>query len=203
MSTAHLPPNESDSIDPEWQSYQRRAQLLAIGAELFARRPYAQVSIEEVAEIAQISCGLLYHYFPSKRAFFVAVMEEEGAKLLQASTPDPSLPPLDQLKAGLEVYIDYAERHPDSFRVAHQATITDNHERRIHQARVSVHCDRILTGLGTLTTVDERTQIAVAGWLAFVSTAILEWLDNPVITREQLRDLCARTLWATVGLPGA
>ena len=51
---------------------QRRLQLLAIGAELFARRPYEQVSIEEVAEIAQISCGLLYHYFPSKRAMVLA-----------------------------------------------------------------------------------------------------------------------------------
>jgi AcrR family transcriptional regulator len=179
---------------------QRRLQLLAIGAELFARRPYEQVSIEEVAEIAQISCGLLYHYFPSKRAFFVAVMEEEGAKLLQASTPDPSLPPLDQLKAGLEVYIDYAERHSDSFRVVHQATITDNHERRIHQQRFTAHRDRILTALGTLMTVDQETQIAVTGWLAFVPTAILDWLDNPAITREQLRDLCARALWAAVGL---
>jgi AcrR family transcriptional regulator len=182
---------------------QRRLQLLAIGAELFARRPYEQVSIEEVAEIAQISCGLLYHYFPSKRAFFVAIAEDESAKLLQASTPDPSLPPLEQLKAGLEVYIDHAERHPDSFRVARQAAITDNHERRIYQERFTAHRDRILTALGTLMTVDQETQIAVTGWLAFVPTAILDWLDNPAISREQLRDLCARTLWAAVDLPGA
>ncbi|HYB83585.1 MAG TPA: TetR/AcrR family transcriptional regulator, partial [Mycobacterium sp.] len=31
----------------------RRAQLLTIGAELFAKRPYEEVSIEEVADIAQ------------------------------------------------------------------------------------------------------------------------------------------------------
>jgi hypothetical protein len=49
-------------------------------------------------------------------------------------------------------------------------------------------------------TVDQETQIAVTGWLAFVPTAILDWLDNPAITRKQLRDLCARALWAAVGL---
>lgn len=182
---------------------QRRAQLLAIGAELFARRPYEQVSIEEVADTAQISSGLLYHYFPSKRAFFLAIAEDESAKLLQASTPDPALPPLDQLKAGLEIYIDYAVRHPDSFRVVQQAAITDNQERRIYQERFTAHRDRILTVLGTVMAVDDETQIAVTGWLAFVPAAILDWLDNPAITHEQLRDLCARTLWAAVGLQPA
>jgi AcrR family transcriptional regulator len=179
---------------------QRRAQLLAIGAELFARRPYEDVSIEEVADIAHISSGLLYHYFPSKRAFFLAIVEDESAKLLHASGPDPALAPLDQLKAGLEVYIDYAERHADSFRVAQQAAITDNDLAQIRNARINAQRDRILTNLSTLMTVNEETRIAVTAWLAFVPAAILDWIDNPGITREQLRDLCARALWAAIGL---
>jgi AcrR family transcriptional regulator len=182
---------------------QRRAQLLAIGADLFAKRQYEQVSIEEVAEVARVSCGLLYHYFPSKRAFFLAIVEDESAKLLRASTPDPSLPPLEQLKAGLEIYIAYAESHPDSFAVAQRAAVTDHDLGRIHRTRTSAQRDRILAGLSTMMTVDEDTRIAVVGWLAFVTTAILEWLDNPAITRAQLRDLCARTLWAAVGLSAA
>jgi AcrR family transcriptional regulator len=181
----------------------RRAQLLKIGADLFAKRPYQDVSIEEVAEIARVSSGLLYHYFPSKRAFFLAIVENQSLKLLHASTPDASLPPLEQLKAGLDIYIDYAESHPDGFRVSQQAAVSDNDLGEIHRARISAHRDRILTGLGTMMTVDEDTPIAVVGWLAFVTTAIIEWLDNPAITRDQLRDLCARTLWAAVELPVA
>lgn len=182
---------------------QRRAQLLSIGAGLFARRPYDEVSIDEVAEIAHISSGLLYHYFPTKRAFFVAIVDDESAKLLEASTPDSALPPIDQLNAGLEVYIDYAARHPDSFRVAQKGAFTDNDLHEIHQARFPAYRDRILTTLSTMMTVDEATKIAVTGWLAFVPTTILDWLDNPAITREQLRDLCARTLWAAVGRSGS
>ncbi len=181
---------------------ERRRQLLTIGAELFAKRPYDGVSIEEVAEIAGVSCGLLYHYFPSKRAFFLAIVEDQSARLLQASTPDAELPPLEQLRAGLDIYIRYAQSHPDSFRMAQQAAVTDADLGRIHSARVGAHRDRILAGLAALMTVDETTRIAVVAWLAFVTSAILEWLDDPAITREQLRELCARTLWAAVDLPG-
>jgi AcrR family transcriptional regulator len=182
---------------------QRRAQLLEIGARLFARRPYEEVSIEEVAEIAGISYGLLYHYFPSKRAFFLAIVEDESVKLLQASIPDPKLPPIEQLNAGLEIYIDYAARYPDGFRVAQKGAFADNDLHEIHHARVIAHRDRILATLGAVMTIDDATQIAVTGWLAFVPIAILEWLDNPAITREQLRELCARSFWAAVDLPPA
>jgi AcrR family transcriptional regulator len=179
---------------------QRRAQLLAIGTELFARRPYEQVSIEGVAEIAHISCGLLYHYFPSKRAFFAAIVEEEGANLLRASTPDLSRPPLDQIKAGLAVYIDHAEQNPDGYRMAHQVAITDSDLGPTRQTRITTQRDRILISLATVMSVDNETQLAVTSWLAFVRTAILDWLDTPTISREQLRDLCTRALWAAVDL---
>lgn len=181
-------------------SEQRREQLLTIGAELFARRPHDDVSIEEVADLAHISVGLLYHYFPSKRAFFLGVVENESAQLMDAATPDPSLAPLDQLKAGVRVYIDYAERNPDGFRVAQRAALTDHELLRIHEGRGATHRDRILAGLGTVGAVPCETSIAVTGWLAFVPAAILGWLDDPVITRDQLSDLCARALRSAVGL---
>jgi AcrR family transcriptional regulator len=62
------------------------------------------------------ACGSLVGYFPSKRAFFAAIVEEEGAKLLRASTPDLSLPPFDQIKAGL------AARPDRSSSLRHNAT---------------------------------------------------------------------------------
>jgi hypothetical protein len=99
----------------------------------------------------------------------------------------------------VEVYIDYVERHPDGFRMAQRAAITDKDLHPLHQAPVTSQRDRILTGLGTVMTVDDEAKIAVTAWLAFAQTAILDWLDNRAITREQLRDLCTRALWAAAG----
>jgi AcrR family transcriptional regulator len=182
---------------------QRRAQLLEIGAKLFGRHSYDDVSIEEVAEIAGISYGLLYHYFPSKRAFYLAIVEDESVKLLHASTPDPLLPPLAQLTAGLDIYIDYAARYPDGFRVAQSGAFTNNDLREIHHARAIAHRDRILTSLAAIMATDGATQIAVTAWLGFVTIAILDWLDNPTVTPDQLRDLCVRAFLAAVDLPAA
>ena len=53
----------------------RRAELLALGAEVFGQRPYDDVRIDEIAERAGVSRALMYHYFPDKRAFFAAVVK--------------------------------------------------------------------------------------------------------------------------------
>ncbi len=180
---------------------QRRAQLVAIGTELFARRPYEEVSIEEVAQTAQVSSGLLYHYFPSKRAFFLAIVAEQGARLVDASVPDPSLSPADQVKAALEVYLDSAERSPDAYRMAHTIVSTDRDAQELRQQRVTVQRDRILASLAAMIAVDEEAKLAVSAWLAFAQTATVTWLDNPRLSRTQVRDLCIRALWAAVGLP--
>ena len=52
----------------------RRQQLLELGLELFAHQTYDGLSIDEIAKRAGVSKGLLYHYFPSKRAFYVAAV---------------------------------------------------------------------------------------------------------------------------------
>ena len=67
---------------------QRREQLLAIGARLFANQPYDEVSIEKVAELAEVSRGLMYHYFPTKKVFFAEVVRAQRDLLLEMSTPD-------------------------------------------------------------------------------------------------------------------
>jgi AcrR family transcriptional regulator len=180
---------------------QRRAQLLEIGTELFARRPYEQVSIEQVAELAGVSHGLLYRYFPSKQAFFAAVIEAEGERLLHASLPDPALSPLDQIKAGLDVYIDQAENSPSAYRVAHQLGFADSGLEPSRQVRNNIQCDRVLDSLAGIIRIDDETSLAVTSWLGFTQTAILDWLDKTVISRQQLHELCMRTLQAAVRLP--
>jgi AcrR family transcriptional regulator len=180
---------------------QRRQQLLSIGAELFANRPYDDVWIEEVAEIAQVSRGLLYHYFPTKRDFFAEIVRAERDRLLRMSAPDPSLPVLDQLHTGLDVYLEWAEQHPDGYRVVHRAAAAgDPVVRDIRDEGMAANRERILDVLGTLMPITDTTRLAVRGWLTFVTSVILDWLDDPAVSRDELRDLFVRTLLAAVNL---
>lgn len=179
----------------------RRAQLLEIGANAFADLPYEQVSIEKVAELAGVSHGLLYRYFPSKQAFFAAVIEAEGERLLNASHPDPALSPVDQIIADLNVYIDQAESSPAAYRMAHQLVVAGSGLTTNRQARNVIQRDRVLNSLAAIIPVETETSLAVTSWLGFTQTAILDWIDNPVISRQQLQELCMRTLRAAVRLP--
>ena len=49
---------------------ERRRRLLELGAELFSRHGYEELSMARIAREAGISKALLYHYFPSKQAYF-------------------------------------------------------------------------------------------------------------------------------------
>ncbi|MEC3980752.1 TetR/AcrR family transcriptional regulator [Amycolatopsis sp. H20-H5] len=178
---------------------QRREQLLTIGAGLFAKHPYDEVWIEEVAEIAGVSRGLLYHYFPTKRDFFAEIVRSSSERLLEMSAPDADLPLGEQLAAGLDVYLDFARTHPEGYRVIHRAAgAVDDEIRQIRDTGMAANGDRILAALAALKPVDDAARLAVRGWLAFVVALCLEWLDHPEIGREQVRALCLRTFFAAV-----
>jgi AcrR family transcriptional regulator len=54
----------------------RRTQLLAIAADLFATRGYAQTTVRDIADEAGILSGSLYHHFDSKEAMLSEVLHQ-------------------------------------------------------------------------------------------------------------------------------
>lgn len=54
----------------------RRGQLLAIAAGLFATRGYAQTTVRDIADEAGILSGSLYHHFSSKEAMLDEILRE-------------------------------------------------------------------------------------------------------------------------------
>src|SRR5271163_5309073 len=91
------------------ESEDRREQLLRIGTELFATQPYDEVWIGEVARAAGVSRGLLYHYFPGKRAFYAEIVQAQSDEL--ARRTDTDVPGLDSLRSVIDAYFSYAEQH--------------------------------------------------------------------------------------------
>jgi AcrR family transcriptional regulator len=83
-----------------------RSALIEAGRALFAERGYAEVSVAEIAERADVTTGALYHQFASKQGLFTAVYAElvhgVWAKVLTAreTSDQPSL------LVDCEAYID-------------------------------------------------------------------------------------------------
>src|SRR5947199_2661723 len=88
---------------------ERRRQLLERGAELFTRHAYDELSMSAIAREAGISKALLYHYFPSKQAFFVATLQDPAERLAERVRPDPGQPPAEQLSRALDAWLAWVE----------------------------------------------------------------------------------------------
>jgi AcrR family transcriptional regulator len=188
---------------------ERREELLAVGARLFAASPHEDVSIERVAEIAGVSRGLLYHYFPTKNEFFAAVVERESRRMLQLTAAVPGVPVREQLTTGLESFLEYVENHAQGFRAFHRAEAAgDPVVRRVYREGLAAQERQILDALAadpeaaSMAADLPALRIAVRGWLSFMVTVCLEWLEEePRMPRDQVRDLCARALLGAITPP--
>jgi AcrR family transcriptional regulator len=182
-------------LDPE----SRRQHLLAVGARLFAEHTYDEVWVDDVARQVGVSRGLLYHYFPDKRAFFAAILSAEGKRLAEVTAPDPNLPPLERLRAGLDAYLDYVEQHPDGYRAVHRGALSaDPQLRAVVEGNLERQGRRLLDAISPDRDPTGYERLAVHGWPAFLVATALRWLDEQTPDRAQVRDLCVNTLVAAV-----
>ena len=178
----------------------RREQLVALGGEIFSERPFDEVSIDDIAAAAGISKGLLYHYFPSKRDFYVAVVREAADEMQLVTDAPADLPPLERLSAGLDRYLEYVETHGRGFATVLRAGIgSDPEVAAIVEEVRSAMAGRILDDLALSGPPAAGVRIAVRGWVGFAEAASLEWLERREITRDELRELLIKALTGAVG----
>lgn len=167
---------------------ERRQQLLERGAELFTSHPYEELSMSKIAAEVGISKGLLYHYFPSKQAYFEATLSAWAEQLRERTEPDPDLPPVEQLKGSLEAFLALVEENAGAYRnlMRSAAGVTEIRD-LIEEVRRKT-AERILAGLYPQDP-PPKARIAVSGWLWFMDGACLDWIEHRDVAREELRDL--------------
>jgi AcrR family transcriptional regulator len=176
----------------------RREQLVDLGVEIFSERPFDDVSIDDIAAAAGISKGLLYHYFPSKRDFYVAVVRHSAEEMQAITEIDPALEPLERLADGLDRYLEYVATHARGFATVLRAGIGSDPEvaaivEGVRAAMARRILDDVAEGEPT-----PAIRIAVRGWVGFAEAASLEWLERGELSREELRELLIRALTGAV-----
>ena len=166
----------------------RRRELLERGAELFTSHRYDELSMSRIAAEVGISKSLLYHYFPSKQAFFEATLGAWAEELRARTEPDPELPPLEQLTGSLDGFLSLIEENSVAYRhLVGSATGTSEIRDLIDEVRATTAA-RILDGIYP-DGAPPKARTAVTGWLWFMDGACLDWIDHRDLDREELRDL--------------
>jgi AcrR family transcriptional regulator len=176
----------------------RRGQLVALGIDIFSERPFDEVSIDDIAAAAGISKGLLYHYFPSKRDFYVAVIRSAADEMQALTEPDPALEPRERLAAALERYLEYVETHARGYATVLRAGIgSDPAVADIVEEVRGAMVARLLDDLPVTPPGEEppvALRVAVRGWVGFVEAASLDWLEHRGLARAGLREMLIAAL---------
>jgi AcrR family transcriptional regulator len=180
-------------LDPE----ARRAQLVELGLQMLSTRPLDQVAIDDIAARAGISRGLLFHYFPTKRDFHVAVAQAAAHELLDRTAPDPRLPPMARLQASVEAFVGHVTDNRDAYvAFIRGSSGGDPQMLQVYEATRSAFTERVLDELGVAVT--PRLRAAVRGWVALTEEVTVDWLSRGELARDEVVELVDDALVALV-----
>jgi AcrR family transcriptional regulator len=154
------------------------------------------VSVDEVADAAGVSHGLVFQYFGSKKGLYVACLQPLIEFFRERIEPDPQLPPVERLRSALRSYAELISEHPAGYRSLMTrgtgfAEVREGLERARWQ-RVT----RLAEGMG-LDPSRPVVRIGLRSWIAYVDTAMLTWLDQRSPDRDPLVEMLVRALGAT------
>ncbi|HEY2180492.1 MAG TPA: TetR/AcrR family transcriptional regulator [Solirubrobacteraceae bacterium] len=168
---------------------ERRRQLIDAGSTLFAEYSFEEISMRQIAEAAGVSKALLYHYFPNKIELFKAAIQEHAGDLQRITEPSGQGTPIDQLSESLDGYLAWIERNAVTWAKLVQSATALPEAREVVQSFRAATLQNIVVRLTGTRSPPPALRTTLQGWLGYIDAAILDWVDNRDLTREQLRDL--------------
>lgn len=187
---------------------ERRQRLLEIGLELFGESSYDALSTDEIAARAGISRGLLFHYFGSKRGYYVAVIREAADRLLERSLAAHQ-ETAAAAEGQLEAFLGFVEDNAGLFTLLMQSGVgVDGEVRQIVDRTRLELAQRVAPRLAVApspstelrdSAAADLDQLALTAWIGAVEAAAVEWADLrrrgvTAIDRSQLTRLLTRML---------
>ncbi|HEX2087017.1 MAG TPA: TetR/AcrR family transcriptional regulator [Solirubrobacteraceae bacterium] len=180
---------------------ERRRQLLERATALFATHGYDELSMAKLAREAGISKPLLYHYFPSKRDLFEAVLGQAAEEHLRRIETDDSLSPAEQLGAAVDAYLTWIEENRGAYeKLLRSAGIPEVRE-LIDRVREET-AQRILGGIVPKGAPPPKVRAAVRAWLWYMDGVCLDWVREGDLSRDDVQSLLLGTLLGALTAAG-
>jgi len=176
---------------------------VALGLKMLSTRPLDKVAIDDIAAEAGISRGLLFHYFPTKRDYHVAVARAAAQELLDRTDMVVGSTLASSLRANVEAFVDHLTENRDAYVAFIRGSAGGDPDLlAVYEDTRSAFTDRVLVGLGLLHIDEPRLRPAVRGWVAFTEEVTVDWLSRgrDGLDRDGLVDLIDDALVALVAV---
>ena len=177
----------------------RREQLIDAALAIAARDGHERLAFEKVANRANVTRNLVYHYFPGGRQELLdAVAHRAGEQLLSGWVTDPDVPLGERLAANLNHMIDHASEPTDAWLLYRQGrgAVDQSLLDIAAEFRNELINNIALNQLGT-SSPPPAVRIALDGFLAFAETVIESGIEEG-LDREQMMELIAGTLMSAM-----
>jgi AcrR family transcriptional regulator len=180
----------------------RRERLLEAAASVFAERGYEAARIEQIAEAADVSAGLLYRHFVGKRELYAELVHRADKELLRhlAEAAAPGPPSGRRLELGLDAVLAFVEGHRNLWRMLMREVVDpeiaelreESHRQAVAVVAELIRLDPEL-GRQHVTKLEiERMAVLIVG----STTTIAEWwIDHPDVKRAELVTTLMGVLW--------
>lgn len=174
---------------------ERRAQLLELGVRLFARHAYDELTTDVIASAGSISKGLLFHYFGSKRGFYIATIEHVAQQLLDHVILDTAQKPYAAVLDALDRFLDFVGEHSAIYRALLRGGLGFDPQSQAIVERVRWSIVHRVLGLleagqarEDASPVVDAAGLRLYGWVGTIEALSLSWIDHR-IDREKIRSL--------------
>lgn len=194
----------------------RRAQVLGIAQELFTSEGFHHVSMDDIAERAEVSKPVLYRHFPSKLDLYLTVVDARGEELLSAVDAAVAAHPPGEVRphearaviTGIVLaYLDFVDRAGESSALLFESDVRhdDGVRARVERATAEV-TRRVEAVLAGVAGVPAGTASLLAPSVAAVAQeAATRRLRTPdPLSARETAALVARLAWGGVAgfVPG-
>ncbi len=172
----------------------RRRELLQACLKLLGTRPWDEIAMIDVADAAGVSKPLLYHYFSTKSDLYLATVEWAANDLRNATAPDLDLPLDQRLLRSLATHLDWIDANDLAYRAILQGGNSGDLQ---VECIVETSRNQVVVRLAEAFDVEQITptlRIALRGWVGFLESACLEWLETRPITKAELARLLAASV---------
>jgi AcrR family transcriptional regulator len=142
----------SRTNDPE----KTKQDIIDVATREFAAKGLSGARIDEIAARTKTSKRMIYYYFGSKEALYLAVLEEAYRRIrrIESGLDLEHLPPLEALAQLVGFTFDYQTGYPDFIRLV----VIENIHEGVHIARSKVIQDLNVTVIDALRELCKRGQ---------------------------------------------
>ena len=181
----------------------RRQVILGAAGEEFAQTNYASATMAGIAERAQTSQALVFHYFGSKAELYAAVVRETIGVLARAQRRAIAdlgqVGARERVKVSLLVYLDHIAGPPDAWAVPLRGGDEPPEALDVRERARKAYVRELseLLGIGEW----KRHGYAVRGYFGFLDAACLAWVEAgcPADDRHLLIDAALGALEGALG----